>query len=185
LPFFPSRPSMSISTKNPLQYWCWINPDDGFLAERITGEYLWLWITLFVSCLLYGTSWRICTFIIVAYAFRTLSVVPMFFLTRGNITLDKDHWWRFKSHPPKEGYVASSIGMLAYVLCAAHPSQSQLTYTMWDIQLPDCVRPHYPPAECRSVVRLHSPCPRCRYLRRLLSLWTERPLQRPTPLCPP
>jgi hypothetical protein len=33
------------------QYWCWIR--EAHLAFIITGEYMWLWLTLFFSLVLY------------------------------------------------------------------------------------------------------------------------------------
>ncbi|KIM24225.1 hypothetical protein M408DRAFT_242992 [Serendipita vermifera MAFF 305830] len=61
----------------PTPYWCWISGE--FDAERITAEYLWLWIAAFASIILY-------TF--------------LFFRVRGNITVDPQNWRRirFKLH---------------------------------------------------------------------------------------
>jgi hypothetical protein len=42
-------PSAYYATPTP--YWCWINQN--FKAQRIAGEYFWLWLTLFVSIALY------------------------------------------------------------------------------------------------------------------------------------
>jgi hypothetical protein len=33
------------------KYWCWISPE--YSHERIAGEYLWFWITLFASVIVY------------------------------------------------------------------------------------------------------------------------------------
>lgn len=33
------------------KYWCWLGQN--FKAERIAGEYIWFWLTLFVSITLY------------------------------------------------------------------------------------------------------------------------------------
>jgi hypothetical protein len=38
------------------QLWCWIGPEESrFLAEWLTGEYLWIWLALLVSFAVYGT----------------------------------------------------------------------------------------------------------------------------------
>jgi len=34
----------------PTPYWCWIGP--GYKTERIAGEYMWFWITLFASVIM-------------------------------------------------------------------------------------------------------------------------------------
>jgi len=36
--------------ETPTPYWCWIGR--GYEAERLAGEYIWLWITLFASVIL-------------------------------------------------------------------------------------------------------------------------------------
>lgn len=61
----------------PTPYWCWISGK--FDAERIAGEYFWLWFAAFVNIILY-----------------TL----LFFRVRGNITVDPLNWRRvrFKWH---------------------------------------------------------------------------------------
>ena len=32
---------------DPTPFWCWIG--NGYLAERVTGEYVWMWLALAVS----------------------------------------------------------------------------------------------------------------------------------------
>jgi hypothetical protein len=59
----------------PTPYWCWIGPRYG--NERIGGEYLWLWVTLVSSIVLY---------------------VPLFFWSQGNLSVDPERWWRFHIH---------------------------------------------------------------------------------------
>lgn len=56
----------------PLQYWCWIGA--GYLQWRIWGEYIWFWITLVVSFVLY---------------------LPLYLWSRGNIKIDDEIWWKF------------------------------------------------------------------------------------------
>src|ERR1700735_4014890 len=72
--------------------------------ERIVGQYLWLWLTLFVSI---------------------LSYIPLFFWAQGYITVDPQRWWKFRFHK-RIGHDAQSddadrqsrrrsLGMIAYV----------------------------------------------------------------------
>lgn len=57
------------------QYWCWIG--NHYRAEQFTGQYIWIWISMFVSFLTY---------------------VPLFFWARGNITVSPTYWWKFRVH---------------------------------------------------------------------------------------
>ncbi|KAA1473969.1 hypothetical protein DENSPDRAFT_780811 [Dentipellis sp. KUC8613] len=81
----------------PTPYWCWIGQQ--WAIERIFGEYLWLWITL-------GTS-------IVVY-------IPLFLWSQGVISVDENRWWRFRMHPRKthdsEPRRRFALSMLAYPL---------------------------------------------------------------------
>ncbi|KIM89215.1 hypothetical protein PILCRDRAFT_61176, partial [Piloderma croceum F 1598] len=61
--------------ETPTPYWCWIG--ERYTAERIFGQYLWLWLTLLVSI---------------------LSYIPLFFWARGYITVDSQRWWKFTLH---------------------------------------------------------------------------------------
>ncbi|EIM82772.1 uncharacterized protein STEHIDRAFT_160399 [Stereum hirsutum FP-91666 SS1] len=56
----------------PTPYWCWIAQE--FKGERIAGEYLWLWIALFTSILVY---------------------VPLFLWSQGMLSVDTSQWWRY------------------------------------------------------------------------------------------
>ncbi|KIM92305.1 hypothetical protein PILCRDRAFT_118109 [Piloderma croceum F 1598] len=56
----------------PVGYWCWIG--NRHRVEQFTGQYMWIWIAMFVSFLTY---------------------VPLFFWARGNITVSPMHWWKF------------------------------------------------------------------------------------------
>jgi hypothetical protein len=56
----------------PGQYWCWISPR--FHRERIGGEYVWMWIALIVSAILY---------------------IPLYFWAEGFWSVDEEdrfHW---------------------------------------------------------------------------------------------
>ena len=76
------------------QYWCWIGPR--YTSEQILGEYLWFWLTLILSFLIY---------------------VPLYFCSRGNIIVDNRTWWKFKIQwvvtQPKS---SRGLRLLAYVL---------------------------------------------------------------------
>jgi hypothetical protein len=84
------------------KYWCWIGQK--YLPQRIFGEYLWLWLTLFFSFAAY---------------------VPLFFWARGNVIVGGDHWyswsWQKSTHDangrgdPHDGK-RRSLDMIAYPL---------------------------------------------------------------------
>ncbi|KAK0213163.1 hypothetical protein DFS33DRAFT_101077 [Desarmillaria ectypa] len=61
--------------EEPTPYWCWIGEDH--TALRIVGEYVWFWLTLGVSFLVY---------------------IPLFLWSRGNIAFDDMSWWKFTFH---------------------------------------------------------------------------------------
>ncbi|TFY64241.1 hypothetical protein EVG20_g6012 [Dentipellis fragilis] len=82
----------------PTPYWCWIGQQ--WKVERIFGEYLWLWITL-------GTS-------IVVY-------IPLFLWSQGIMSVDEHRWWRFHMHPLRKAQDFEprrrfALSMLAYPL---------------------------------------------------------------------
>ncbi|KAG7446599.1 uncharacterized protein BT62DRAFT_1005888 [Guyanagaster necrorhizus] len=58
-----------------LTYWCWIGQDH--TALRIIGEYVWFWLTLGMSSLVY---------------------IPLSLWSRGNIAFDDKSWWKFTFH---------------------------------------------------------------------------------------
>jgi len=60
--------------ETPVGYWCWIGTH--FTAEQKGGQYVWVWITVFVSFLTY---------------------TPLFFWARGNISISEQHWWKFRT----------------------------------------------------------------------------------------
>ncbi|TDL15996.1 hypothetical protein BD410DRAFT_902282 [Rickenella mellea] len=93
----------------PTPYWCWIS--QRYLAERIAGEYSWLWFAAFISLIAY---------------------VLLFLRLRGNIVVDPERWqnvtFRWYPYPSEEPYRdrrsdASSLAqkearkMLWYPLC--------------------------------------------------------------------
>jgi len=78
--------SVAVHTKGsdhyetPTPFWCWIGNGQRYNAERIAGEYFWLWLTLLVSIFTYG---------------------PLFFWMRGNITVDPKRWCKVRFHAKK------------------------------------------------------------------------------------
>jgi hypothetical protein len=55
------------------QYWCWISPQ--FPGERLGGEYIYLWLALFASAILY---------------------IPLYFWAEGRLSIDEECWYRFQ-----------------------------------------------------------------------------------------
>ena len=56
-----------------IQFWCWIG--DRFTTDRLVGEYLWLWLTVFVSILVY---------------------IPLFLWSKGFLIIAPDDWRKVK-----------------------------------------------------------------------------------------
>ncbi|TFK53735.1 hypothetical protein OE88DRAFT_1643416 [Heliocybe sulcata] len=78
----------------PTPNWCWIG--EKYTAQRLIGEYIWMWTTLVTSVAVY---------------------IPLYFLWRGNITVDDERWWKFHVHRrlmKTEGSSKLSLAMLAY-----------------------------------------------------------------------
>jgi len=59
--------------ETPVGYWCWIGIH--YKAEQIAGQYIWVWVTMFVSFLAY---------------------TPLFLWARGNISVSETHSWSFQ-----------------------------------------------------------------------------------------
>jgi hypothetical protein len=66
-----THPSKDEYYAIPTRYWCWLG--EHYFGERLAGEYLWLWITLFVSTLLY---------------------IPLFLWYLGKIGEDDKRWYK-------------------------------------------------------------------------------------------
>ena len=100
-PLFTQLPLLLInpSFQRPTPYWCWISGSD---AERIVGEYLWLWIAALLSILLY-----------------TL----LFFRLRGNIQVDPLNWKRIHVRLHPDSYFQptavsrEAMGVIWYPIC--------------------------------------------------------------------
>lgn len=74
------------SYETPTPYWCWVGSN--YLPERLAGEYVWLWTTLFVSLLAY---------------------LPLFFWARGDISPDGERWWGVNFHGRGKGAMKAAI----------------------------------------------------------------------------
>ncbi|KAF8502241.1 hypothetical protein F5888DRAFT_1578622, partial [Russula emetica] len=58
--------------ETPTPYWCWISAK--YSHMRLAGKYIWLWIALFASAILY---------------------VPLYFWTEGRLSVDKKSWYNY------------------------------------------------------------------------------------------
>jgi len=59
--------------ETPTPYWCWIGPN--YNMERIAGEYLWFWIALSASVVMY---------------------VPVHFWMKGHLSVYNKKWYKFR-----------------------------------------------------------------------------------------
>jgi len=102
--------SISVHTRGsdyyetPTPYWCWIGDGQRYNAERIAGEYIWLWVTLLMAIFTY---------------------IPLFFWARGMISISPEHWWKIRFHSNRETEGVQiidprkkrrALGMIAYPL---------------------------------------------------------------------
>jgi len=81
--------------ETPTPYWCWIGA--GFEGERLAGEYIWLWIALFASVVMY---------------------IPLYFWTKGCFSIDPEKWYKIRLSESDERYQLrrAALGMLFYPL---------------------------------------------------------------------
>jgi hypothetical protein len=56
-----------------LQYWCWINAK--YKGERLAGTYVWMWISLFTSIIMY---------------------IPLYLWAEGRFSVDRQKWYKFQ-----------------------------------------------------------------------------------------
>jgi len=84
----------------PTPYWCWLSPK--YPAQRLAGEYIWMWVTLFTSVLLY---------------------IPLYFWTEGRLWVDPERWYRFHTRNFRSGMEyaqrRAALGMLLYPVAYA------------------------------------------------------------------
>jgi len=81
--------------ETPTPYWCWIGPE--YKGERIAGEYVWLWIALFATVIMY---------------------IPLYFWMKGRLSIDPEKWYKFQFSESDERYQLrrAALGMLLYPL---------------------------------------------------------------------
>jgi len=81
----------------PTPYWCWISSK--YSGIRLGGEYIWLWIALFASAMLY---------------------IPLYFWTEGRLSVDEESWYKFHMSDPDQrveyAQRRAALGMLLYPL---------------------------------------------------------------------
>jgi hypothetical protein len=79
--------------ETPTPFWCWISPQ--YPGERLAGEYVWLWVALFTSVILY---------------------IPLYFWTEGRLSVDDERWYKFHTRNFKQGVEyaqrRAALGML-------------------------------------------------------------------------
>ncbi|KAF8263338.1 hypothetical protein EI94DRAFT_1877754 [Lactarius quietus] len=103
-------------------YWCWIGA--GFEGERLAGEYIWLWIALFASVVMY---------------------IPLYFWTKGCFRSTPRSGTRFDSVSPmrvptEASCVGNAFGKFRLsVVNVAHKLPSYpLAYSLMVLPLSDC-----------------------------------------------
>ncbi|KAH9978625.1 hypothetical protein BGW80DRAFT_1455397 [Lactifluus volemus] len=56
----------------PTPFWCWINSQ--YNADRLAGEYFWMWFALFASVVMY---------------------ITLYFWAQGRLSVDEEKWYKF------------------------------------------------------------------------------------------
>ncbi|KAH9048657.1 hypothetical protein EDB83DRAFT_2227100 [Lactarius deliciosus] len=81
--------------ETPTPYWCWIGPK--YNGERLAGEYIWMWIALFASVVMY---------------------VPVHFWMKGHLSVDGEKWYKFRLVKSDVEYSQrrATLGILFYPL---------------------------------------------------------------------
>ncbi|KAI9445897.1 hypothetical protein H4582DRAFT_1868838 [Lactarius indigo] len=84
----------------PTPYWCSIGPK--YNKEHLASKYIWMWITLFASVVLY---------------------VPVYFWMKGHFSVDGEKWYKFRLVKSKVEYSKrrATLGILLYVLAIILP----------------------------------------------------------------
>jgi len=80
--------------ETPVPYWCWISSK--YKGERLAGEYVWVWISLFASVIMY---------------------IPLYLWAEGRLSVDKEKWYKFHLNSDyMVGYLErrAALGMLFY-----------------------------------------------------------------------
>lgn len=82
------------------QFWCWIRPGSRYNAQRLVGEYVWIWSVVGISVITY---------------------IPSALVARGSISVSEDCWWKFtfrrkQDRPPDPLLINKQLMMVAYVV---------------------------------------------------------------------
>ena len=77
--------------ETPTPYWCWISPQ--YPGARLGGEYIWLWVALFASAILY---------------------IPLYFWAEGYWSVDEEYKFHWSDPDQRVGYAQrrAALGML-------------------------------------------------------------------------
>ncbi|KAF8261259.1 hypothetical protein EI94DRAFT_1746334, partial [Lactarius quietus] len=81
--------------ETPTPYWCWIGPK--YDGERLAGEYIWMWIALFASVVMY---------------------IPVHLWMKGHLSVDDEKWYKFRLVKSDVEYSQrrATLGILFYPL---------------------------------------------------------------------
>jgi len=79
----------------PIPYWCWVGPN--YSRERLAGEYIWIWIALFASVVMY---------------------IPVHLWTKGLFSVEDEKWYKLCLAKSNVGYSQrrATLGFLFYPL---------------------------------------------------------------------
>jgi len=93
------------------QFWCWIGNGSRHNAERLAGEYTWMWVTFSVSAI----AW-----------------VPLYLVNRWPPRVSQTCWAKFElqgqGHAQVEGQTRRSINIIVYVRSDFSESACRLTF---------------------------------------------------------
>ncbi|KAH9015979.1 hypothetical protein EDB84DRAFT_756844 [Lactarius hengduanensis] len=81
--------------ETPTPYWCWIGPK--YKSERLAGEYVWMWIALVASVVMY---------------------ILLHFWMKGHLSVDAEKWYKFRLVKSDVEYSErrATLGILFYPL---------------------------------------------------------------------
>ncbi|KAH9052813.1 hypothetical protein EDB87DRAFT_340934 [Lactarius vividus] len=81
--------------EKPTPFWCWIGPK--YIRERLAGEYIWMWIALFATVVMY---------------------IPLHFWMKGHLSVDSEKWYKFRLVKSDIEYSKrrATLGILLYPL---------------------------------------------------------------------
>ena len=77
--YIPIPLPLRVTELEHQKYWCFVNA--AYLEWRLLGEYLWMWLALFLSCLIY---------------------IPLYLWMRGYIISDPSSLWKWRLKSSKD-----------------------------------------------------------------------------------